>query len=69
MAALSKGMKAPRKEGVSSSDRSGDGQGPKWAKKVHHQQQTRHAARTASNAIRSGDRGGSGSGPSLNPDG
>ena len=69
MAALSKGMKAPRKEGVSSNDGSGEGQGPKWAKKVNRQQQTRHAARTASNAIRSGDGGGSGSGPSLNPDG
>jgi len=69
MAALSKGMKAPRKESVSSSDGRGEGQGPKWAKKVHRQQQTRHAARTASNAIRSGDGGGSGSGPSLNPDG
>jgi len=44
------------------------GKGPNWAKKVHRQQQTRHATRTATNALRGGDGGGSGSGPSLNPD-
>jgi type IV secretion system protein TrbL len=42
---------------------------PNWAKKAHRQQKTRSAGRTASNAIRGADRGGSGSGPSLNPDG
>ena len=67
MAALSKGMKAPRKEGGGPA--SGEtGKGPNWAKKVHRQQQTRHATRTATNALRGGDGGGSGSGPSLNPD-
>ncbi len=67
MAALSKGMKAPRKDGGGAA--SGDtGKGPNWAKKVHRQQQTRHATRTATNALRGGDGGGSGSGPSLNPD-
>jgi len=67
MAALSKGMKAPRKHGGGTA--SGEtGKGPDWAKKVHRQRQTRHAARTATNALRGGDGGGSGSGPSLNPD-
>ena len=67
MAALSKGMKAPRKDGGGAA--SGEtGKGPNWAKKVHRQQQTRHATRTATNALRGGDGGGSGSGPSLNPD-
>jgi type IV secretion system protein TrbL len=42
---------------------------PNWAKKAQRQQKTRSAGRTASNAIRGADRGGSGSGPSLNPDG
>ena len=69
MAALSKGMKAPRKDGAGSgSSKGNDGNGPNWAKKVHRQQKTRHAARTASNAIRSADGGGGGNGPSLNPD-
>jgi len=69
MAALSKGMKAPRKDGSGSGASKGkDGKGPDWAKKVHRQQKTRHAARTASNAIRSADGGGGGNGPSLNPD-
>ena len=67
MVALSKGMKSPRKNGGSSA--SGEtGKGPDWAKKVHRQQKNRHAARTATNALRGGDGGGSGSGPSLNPD-
>ena len=67
MAALNKGMRAPRKDGGGAA--SGEtGKGPNWAKKVHRQQQTRHATRTATNALRSGDGGGSGSGPSLNPD-
>jgi len=67
MAALSKGMKAPRKDGGGGA--TGEtGKGPNWAKKVHRQQQTRHATRTATNALRGGDGGGSGSGPSLNPD-
>lgn len=68
MAALSKGMKAPRKEGGGGSGSGDTGNGPNWAKKVHRQQQTRHATRTATNALRGGDGGGSGSGPSLNPD-
>ena len=68
MAALSKGMKAPRKDGGGDSGSGETGKGPNWAKKVHRQQQTRHATRTATNALRGGDGGGSGSGPSLNPD-
>ena len=68
MAALSKGMKAPRKDGGEGSGSGETGKGPNWAKKVHRQQQTRHATRTATNALRGGDGGGSGSGPSLNPD-
>lgn len=68
MAALSKGMKAPRKDGGGGSGSGETGKGPNWAKKVHRQQQTRHATRTATNALRGGDGGGSGSGPSLNPD-
>ena len=68
MAALSKGMKAPRKDGGGGSGAGETGKGPNWAKKVHRQQQTRHATRTATNALRGGDGGGSGSGPSLNPD-
>ena len=67
VAALSKGMKAPRKDGGGAV--TGEpGKGPNWAKKVHRQQQTRHATRTATNVLRGGDGGGSGSGPSLNPD-
>lgn len=62
--ALSTGMKPlPKPEG------SGNKGEPNWAKKAQRQQKTRHAGRTASNAIRGADRGGSGSGPSLNPDG
>jgi len=65
MRALSKGMKRTAK-----GDGPGGGKtGPNWAKKVHRQQQTRHAGRSASNAIRSADGGGSSTGPSLNPDG
>lgn len=66
MRALSKGMKrAPKVEAAGG----GGGKGPNWAKKVHGQQTRRHAARTASHAIRSSDSGGGGNGPSLNPDG
>jgi len=61
--ALSTGMKPmPKPDGGSKGQ-------PNWAKKVHRQQKTRNAGRTASNAIRGADRGGSGTGPSLNPDG
>lgn len=69
MRTLSKGMKSPL--GANAKDAAtgtGNGKGPDWAKKVHRQQQTRHATRTATNALRGGDGGGSGSGPSLNPD-
>jgi len=65
MRALSKGMKPlPKSGGVDG----GDGKGPNWAKKVHRKQQTRHATSAASHAIRGSDRGGSGNGPTLNPD-
>ena len=65
MHALSKGMKrAPKTDTKGGSD----GKGPNWAKKVHRQQQTRHATRAASHAIRNSDNGGGGNGPSLNPD-
>lgn len=66
MHALSKGMKrVPKAEATAC----GDGKGPNWAKKVHSQQNRRHATRAASHAIRSSDSGGGGNGPSLNPDG
>lgn len=67
MHALSKGIKrAPKAE--ASGGGPGDGKGPNWAKKVHRQQNRRHATRAASHAIRSSDSGGGGNGPSLNPD-
>jgi len=69
MRALSKGMKPLPKSGPKPGGASGvNGKGPNWAKKVHRKQQTRHATSAASHAIRSSDRGGSGSGPTLNPD-
>ena len=69
MRALSKGMKSPTAGSAKDAGAGGgNGKGPNWAKKVHRQQQTRHATRTATNALRGGDGGGSGSGPSLNPD-
>ena len=69
MRALSKGMKSPAAgSAIDAAAGGGNGKGPNWAKKVHRQQQTRHATRTATNALRGGDGGGSGSGPSLNPD-
>ena len=66
MQALSKGMKRLPKADPSGG---GDGKSPNWAKKVHRQQQTRHATRAASHALRNSDNGGGGNGPSLNPDG
>lgn len=69
MRALSKGMSPLPKSGPKSDGAGGgNGRGPNWAKKVHRKQQTRHATSAASHAIRSSDRGGSGSGPTLNPD-
>ena len=62
--ATSKGMKPLPK-----AERGGSKGEPNWAKKAQRQQKTRSAGRTASNAIRGADRGGSGTGPSLNPDG
>ncbi|CAJ0796589.1 P-type conjugative transfer protein TrbL [Ralstonia holmesii] len=38
---------------------------PDWAKRLHRRQQITHAATTAAHALRGGDGGGSGSGPSL----
>lgn len=67
MQALSTGLKrAPKADALGGG--SGDGEGPNWAKKAHRQQQTRHATRAASHAIRNSDNGGGGNGPSLNPD-
>ena len=69
MRALSKGMKSPGGAGAKDAAAGGGkGKGPDWAKKIQRQQKTRHATRTATNALRGGDGGGSGSGPSLNPD-
>ena len=41
---------------------------PAWAQRMRHRQQATHAATTAAHALRSGDHGGSGSGPSLRDD-
>lgn len=69
MSALSKGMKAPAiPEAKTGSISQRNPKGPNWARKVHRQQTTRRAARTASHALRRGEGGGSGNGPSLNPD-
>jgi len=38
---------------------------PAWAKRLHRRQQITHAATSAAHALRGGDGGGSGSGPSL----
>ncbi|MCO7486945.1 P-type conjugative transfer protein TrbL [Stenotrophomonas maltophilia] len=38
---------------------------PAWAKRLHRRQQLAHAATTAAHALRGGDGGGSGQGPSL----
>ena len=38
---------------------------PAWAKRLHRRQQLTHAATTAAHALRGGDGGGSGQGPSL----
>jgi type IV secretion system protein TrbL len=38
---------------------------PAWAKRLHRRQQLTHAATTTAHALRGGDGGGSGSGPSL----
>ena len=38
---------------------------PAWAKRLHRRQQITHAATTAAHALRGGDGGGSGQGPSL----
>lgn len=42
-----------------------DQQTPAWASRLHRRQQIAHAATTAAHALRGGDGGGSGSGPSL----
>jgi len=53
------GLKAkPKEDGANNNE-------PNWAKKVHRQQQTRHAARRASDAIRNSDNGGGGLSISL----
>ncbi|EME3304413.1 P-type conjugative transfer protein TrbL, partial [Pseudomonas aeruginosa] len=44
---------------------SNTGQQPAWAKRLHRRQQLTHAATTAAHALRGGDGGGSGQGPSL----
>ncbi len=41
---------------------------PAWAQRMRRRQQATHAATTAAHALRSGDHGGSGSGPSLRDD-
>ena len=41
---------------------------PAWAQRMRRRQQATHAAKTAAHALRSGDHGGSGSGPSLRDD-
>ena len=64
MAALSKGMKRAPKMSTETDAASG----PNWAKKLHRQQQTRQAGHAARSAMRGADSGGSGTGPSLNPD-
>jgi type IV secretion system protein TrbL len=38
---------------------------PAWAKRLHRRQQLTHAATTTAHALRGGDGGGSGQGPSL----
>jgi type IV secretion system protein TrbL len=38
---------------------------PAWAKRLHRRQQHTHAATTTAHALRGGDGGGSGQGPSL----
>ena len=56
------GLKAkPSEEGANNNE-------PNWAKKVHRQQQTRHAARRASDAIRGSDTQGGGLSLSLRQD-
>ncbi|MFT3719285.1 P-type conjugative transfer protein TrbL [Pseudorhodoferax sp.] len=42
---------------------------PAWARRLHRRQQLTHAATTAAHAVRGGDGGGSGQGPSLRDDG
>jgi len=56
----------------SATDAAGDAQArhsdrsePAWAKRLHRRQQIAHAASTAAHTLRSGDGGGSASGPSL----
>ena len=68
MRALSKGMKpAAKSTGLGGAASGGKAQ-PNWAKKMKKQQHTRNAGRHAAHAMR-GNGGGSGQGPSLNPDG
>lgn len=44
------------------------GSEPAWAQRMRRRQQPTHAATTAAHALRSGDHGGSGAGPSLRDD-
>jgi type IV secretion system protein TrbL len=50
--------------GVASSEPAGTAQ-PAWAKRLHRRQQLTQAATTAAHALRGGDGGGTGQGPSL----
>ena len=68
MRALSKGMKPAAKSTGAGGAASGGKTQPNWAKKMKKQQHTRNAGRHAAHAMR-GNGGGSGQGPSLNPDG
>jgi len=43
-----------------------DSQQPAWAKRLQRRQKLSHAAMTTAHALRGGDGGGSGQGPSLN---
>jgi type IV secretion system protein TrbL len=51
--------------GTNPSEASSSAPEPAWAKQMRRKQQMSHAATTAAHTLRSGDHGGSGSGPSL----
>jgi type IV secretion system protein TrbL len=46
----------------------GDGAAPAWARRLRRNEQMRHGVETAARTLRSGDGGGSGSGPNLKED-
>jgi len=56
---------APSAFGAASSETSGPASQPAWAKRLHRRQQLTQAATTAAHALRGGDSGGAGQGPSL----